>query len=69
MLSAVVNPFISKDMEWFGCAVMLMGCALTTSNPTTIARKKIFIFQSNNMEDLPFKVFPPFFYPKNFLYE
>jgi len=41
MLSAVVNPFISKDMEWFGCAVMLMGCALTTSNPTTIARKNI----------------------------
>ena len=65
MLGAVANQFLNKDMGWFGCAVMLMGCALTTNVLTTIANKHT-NFNTENMEDLPIKVFPPFFYPKNF---
>lgn len=61
MLCAVVNQFISKVMGWFGCAVMLMGCALTTTLLTTIANKHT-NFNTENMEDLPVKVFSPFFY-------
>ena len=37
MLVASVNAFANKDMGWFGCVAIKMGCALTIMSVPVIA--------------------------------